>query len=719
MSRKRGKQRKARVEAVPEDILAEGSGPVHRIEQDAIATVDDVVTTEDIATTEDVVTADDVVATPGSAGARSEPEPEDAPPKRAGRTRRSRRPGRETTPDAEDADGDAPPGADRPDPPADPPGSEPGSEPGSGIDAADRDGAGAVAVGEPPAQGAGPGEGGGRADAAVSGARAEGVTAGADPATVDAVAGGDAAAAAAGEPPLDDAMEGESAEDELHSAAAEGAEHAADDQARDAAGDGDEGDDAADGDDEGADEGAGVFPTSAATMDAVQLKHLVEALIFASDRPLTVQRLRQLTRVSDVRRLEQALSEIAEDYRERGLVLQQVSGGYQFRTRTQFSPWVQQLIAGRPVRLSRAQLETLAIIAYRQPITRPEIDDIRGVDSTATLKLLIDRALIRVLGKREEVGRPMLYGTTKEFLDFFSLGDLRELPTLREYSELTAESRKVMSDRLGIAADGSDGPGGGGEDPDDGSGNGHGGNGHGGNGHGGNGHGGNGHGGYGGDDGGAGGPGGLGGSGGGPSDDGALAIAASGGDDPALGAAEADADPRSLAEAAALSGAPNVPEDGVRAGAAEDAGASAAEDAGPVRAAQSAAGASSEEDAGPVRAAQSPAGASAAPDAGAVSTAADDDPAANHSSEDGELADADAPDRAPTDDVSPALSAFWAASDAVDRSNAAVGGGEEDAPADTWFDPSLDDSLDDLVDADDLEEPGEGTRSNAGPRAAE
>ena len=145
-------------------------------------------------------------------------------------------------------------------------------------------------------------------------------------------------------------------------------------------------------------------------------------------------------------RLEQALAELAADYQERGLVLQQVSGGYQFRTRSQFSVWVQQLIAGRPVRLSRAQLETLAIVAYRQPITRPEIDDIRGVDSSATLKLLIDRALIRVLGKKEEVGRPMLYGTTKEFLDFFSLGDLRELPTLREYSELSDESRQVMSE---------------------------------------------------------------------------------------------------------------------------------------------------------------------------------------------------------------------------------------------------------------------------------
>ncbi|HEX8106223.1 MAG TPA: SMC-Scp complex subunit ScpB, partial [Kofleriaceae bacterium] len=430
--------------------------------------------------------------------------------------------------------------------------------------------------------------------------------------------------------------------------ATEGTDHVADDEGRDAAGDDDD--------------AAGVFPTSAATMDAVQLKHLVEALIFAADRPLTVQRLRQLTRVSDVRRLEQALAEINEDYRERGLVLQQVSGGYQFRTRTQFSPWVQQLIAGRPVRLSRAQLETLAIIAYRQPITRPEIDDIRGVDSSATLKLLIDRALIRVLGKREEVGRPMLYGTTKEFLDFFSLGDLRELPTLREYSELTAESRKVMSDRLGIAVDGSDGPDGGGEDPDGGSGNGHGGNGHGSNGHGG----------YGGDDGGAGGPSGLG--GGGLSEDGPAASAAADVADRGGTAAEDAADASSLAE-----------------------------DVGAVSAAEDAAGASSS--------------------AGAVNAAEDAAAATSDVAKDRELADAsgaDAPDGAAPDAVSGALSAFWAASDAVDRSNAAaLGDSEDDAPADTWFDPGIGDSLDDLVDTDDPDEPGDARRPNTGPRAAE
>jgi segregation and condensation protein B len=195
------------------------------------------------------------------------------------------------------------------------------------------------------------------------------------------------------------------------------------------------------------------MPTTAVELDDATLERLVEAIVFAADKPVTLQRLRQLTRIADPRRIEQALESLAQIYTDRGIALQQVSGGYQFRTNTAYSSWVQQLIAGRPVRLSRAQLETLAIVAYRQPITRPEIDEIRGVDSSATLRLLLDRSLIRVLGKREEVGRPMLYGTTSEFLDFFSLQDLRELPTLREYSELTAESRQVMSDRLGVSLD--------------------------------------------------------------------------------------------------------------------------------------------------------------------------------------------------------------------------------------------------------------------------
>lgn len=175
-----------------------------------------------------------------------------------------------------------------------------------------------------------------------------------------------------------------------------------------------------------------------------ELTGLLEALIFASDKPLTLQRIRQLTRIADVERLERLLATIiaaTANEPTRGILLQCVSGGYQFRSHSRYSEWVQQLIAGRPTRLSRAQLETLAIVAYRQPVTRAEIDEVRGVDSGGTLKVLHDRGLIRALGRKEDVGRPLLYGTTKEFLDFFSLADLRELPTLREYAELTDESR--------------------------------------------------------------------------------------------------------------------------------------------------------------------------------------------------------------------------------------------------------------------------------------
>src|SRR6478609_993268 len=106
----------------------------------------------------------------------------------------------------------------------------------------------------------------------------------------------------------------------------------------------------------------------------------------------------------------------------------------------------------KPVRLSRAQLETLAIIAYRQPITRPEIDDIRGVDSGPVLKGLLERDLIRILGKKDEAGRPMLYGTTPSFMEVFSLKSLRDLPTLKEFTELSEESRESFEAEIGEAA---------------------------------------------------------------------------------------------------------------------------------------------------------------------------------------------------------------------------------------------------------------------------
>lgn len=182
------------------------------------------------------------------------------------------------------------------------------------------------------------------------------------------------------------------------------------------------------------------------------IKRVLESVLFAADKPLTLPRLKQITKEQDGDLLKQALDELVGEYAHRGMVLHDVAGGYQFRTHPDSSEWVQQLVAGRPVRLSRAQLETLAIIAYRQPITRPEIDEIRGVDSGGTLKLLLDRSLVRVLGKKEEPGRPLLYGTTKEFLEFFNLHGLRDLPTLREYHELTEDSMREVEEKLGSEA---------------------------------------------------------------------------------------------------------------------------------------------------------------------------------------------------------------------------------------------------------------------------
>ena len=217
---------------------------------------------------------------------------------------------------------------------------------------------------------------------------------------------------------------------------------------------------AAEGDEGDADPDADLEPVRGISPE--RLKLIVESLLFASDRPLNLPQLRHLTGERNLTSLQTALDGLVEDYRARGVVLGELAGGYQFRTHPSSAEYVQRLIAGRPVRLSRAQLETLAIIAYRQPVTRPEIDEIRGVDCGGTLKLLLDRSLIRVLGKKEEPGRPLLYGTSKEFLEFFNLKDLRDLPTLREFHELSEESMREV-EKLDAETGEPDGESGGGE----------------------------------------------------------------------------------------------------------------------------------------------------------------------------------------------------------------------------------------------------------------
>jgi segregation and condensation protein B len=181
-----------------------------------------------------------------------------------------------------------------------------------------------------------------------------------------------------------------------------------------------------------------------AVESAGRLENIVESLLFAADRALTVSDLKRLVAERDGKKITAALEALRERHATTGIHLASVAGGWQFRTSTENAPWVSKLVAGKPQRLSRAMLETLAIVAYRQPVTRPEIDEIRGVDCGPVLKTLLDRALVRILGKKEEVGRPLLYGTTPEFLKTFSLKDLSDLPTLREFHELSEQQKAVV-----------------------------------------------------------------------------------------------------------------------------------------------------------------------------------------------------------------------------------------------------------------------------------
>jgi segregation and condensation protein B len=180
------------------------------------------------------------------------------------------------------------------------------------------------------------------------------------------------------------------------------------------------------------------------------LRTVLESLVFASDHPITVAELAKITRAEarDVRKL---LNELKAEYQPRGIHLDEVAGAWLFRSSAGNAPFVRELLQAKPVRLSRAQVETLAIVAYRQPITRPEVDEVRGVDTGSALKVLLERDLVRTIGRREEPGRPLLYGTTRFFLEFFGLRSLRDLPMLREYTELSEESQASLTARLSQA----------------------------------------------------------------------------------------------------------------------------------------------------------------------------------------------------------------------------------------------------------------------------
>lgn len=179
-------------------------------------------------------------------------------------------------------------------------------------------------------------------------------------------------------------------------------------------------------------------------MDDSKLSNIVEAALMAANKPLSIDKLQQLFD-NDLQSEQERpskdkllfiLHKLQEYYEGRGVELKQVSSGFRFQVRQEIAPWVGSMWDEKPQKYSRALLETLALVAYRQPITRGEIEDIRGVSvSSQIIRTLVDREWIRVIGHRDVPGKPAMYATTKQFLDYFSLKKLEELPPLSEIKD--------------------------------------------------------------------------------------------------------------------------------------------------------------------------------------------------------------------------------------------------------------------------------------------
>jgi segregation and condensation protein B len=186
-----------------------------------------------------------------------------------------------------------------------------------------------------------------------------------------------------------------------------------------------------------------------------EVKAIVETLVFASPTPVTAREIGRVLGGVSKEDWTAALEELRAEYaREgRGLQIVEVAGGVQITTRPEYNDWVRELLDPKtPTRLSIQALETLAVVAYKQPVTLPEIIDLRGVKSGGVMKTLLEKRLIRIVGRKEVVGRPILYGTTKQFLLHFGLKDLTELPKIEEFAEVLGEEVDVAGLKKAIEA---------------------------------------------------------------------------------------------------------------------------------------------------------------------------------------------------------------------------------------------------------------------------
>ena len=174
-------------------------------------------------------------------------------------------------------------------------------------------------------------------------------------------------------------------------------------------------------------------------MDQDQQRRIIEAVVLASPEPISAARIAELLPRCNPTKVRALVKELNESYVEshRAFEIWEVAGGYQLRSLPEFAPYLKQIQKTRPLRLSGAALEVLSVVAYRQPVTRAEIDHIRGVDSGAVLRSLLDRQLVRIAGHREVPGRPIVYATTRRFLEVFGLSRLGDLPNLRELEDIT------------------------------------------------------------------------------------------------------------------------------------------------------------------------------------------------------------------------------------------------------------------------------------------
>ena len=181
-----------------------------------------------------------------------------------------------------------------------------------------------------------------------------------------------------------------------------------------------------------------------------EIKNIIESLLFVAEAPLNLDHFKKAIPEAETRAIKDAIQTLMEEYESRngGFYIHEVAGGYQFRTKPEYKEWIRRMFQPKPPKLSKPSMETLAIIAYRQPVLRSEIEHIRGVNSGNSIRLLLERKLVRVLGRREIPGRPLVYATTNKFLETFDLKNLKDLPSLAEITDIENNSPKPSQQEI-------------------------------------------------------------------------------------------------------------------------------------------------------------------------------------------------------------------------------------------------------------------------------